>query len=827
MAMLFDKLRPVDTASCDALENAQACLAGTRTDVLADIEGWSDDSSANCMYWLSGWAGSGKSTISQSVAAMAREQKRLAASFCFSRTVAEQQRIKGVIPTIAYQLAIGHPALRVHVAAAVAAQPQIRSLDIVKQAESLITNTFATLSAELTRPLIIVLDALDECETGQNGCEGGDLIPVLLRALGEAPFRVKVFVTSRPESSITNMFNRNDVSTSTARFALQQVKDNVVRNDISLYLRHELDQLAIHRGIPLPFPITLQDFTELVNRADGLFIYVWTVTSYISSPIGDPLDQLAELLQSSIGSTSTKQYAHLDQLYHDILTKAHNTFGRGATEHQQFRDVLACLVFLQQSVNVATMAAFAEVTESVCKKIIRTLSSVLAYDHAMTESVRMMHPSLPNYLTNQERCTDRQFLMDGQARSRLAAALMRCYVHTDDARLLDEVVKLDSEALKHALRDEGNSERGESCIKLAAALRSRYNQIGEAGMLEQAIRLDREACHLYTAGHPRHDKACISLANTLWTLHNRTGSKALLEEAMMLEQEALALRPPGHPGRAVTCANLANSLCTQYNQSGQADLLEEAISLHREALALRPPGHPDRADSCANLANSLWTQYNQSGQADLLEEAISLHREALALRPPGHPDRAVTCANLANSLWTQYNQSGQADLLEEAISLHREALALRPPGHPDRADSCANLANSLWTQYNQSGQADLLEEAISLNREALALRSPGHPDRAFSCNNLATSLWTQYTQSCQADLLEEAIALQREALALRPPGHPEHVQSCQNLAFYLRQQHNQTHAAELLQEAIALEQEASTLSVERTYHLQCVTVTLT
>jgi transcriptional regulator with PAS, ATPase and Fis domain len=53
----------------DDYENQHTdCLRGTRVEVLRDIENWSRMSNAKCLFWLNGMAGTGKSTISQTIA---------------------------------------------------------------------------------------------------------------------------------------------------------------------------------------------------------------------------------------------------------------------------------------------------------------------------------------------------------------------------------------------------------------------------------------------------------------------------------------------------------------------------------------------------------------------------------------------------------------------------------------------------------------------------------------------------------------------------------------------------------------------------------------
>jgi cytidylate kinase len=254
--LLLNRLKPVRDAAHDAFGHSPACLKGTRADVLAGIGKWMQDPSSQPLYWLTGVAGSGKSTISQSVAIMAEQQKYLAASFFFLRAATERQRDVAVIPTITYQLSRRFPMFRPRVCAAISSESDIRTMELAKQADILLSSALSNVSHEFPRPLIIVLDALDECNpNATTNREGGDLVPALLRIIQGLPFCVKVFITSRPESSFEVMCASKNIALCTARLALHRdVKEEDIRDGITLYLRDELEKLALERDISFPFP---------------------------------------------------------------------------------------------------------------------------------------------------------------------------------------------------------------------------------------------------------------------------------------------------------------------------------------------------------------------------------------------------------------------------------------------------------------------------------------------------------------------------------------------------------------------------------------------
>jgi hypothetical protein len=391
------------------------------------------DPSAKLVYWLTGVAGTGKTTIAQSVAHMAEERGCLAATFFFSRTAgsAERRRAAAVIPTLIYQLAYRHEMFRDCICRAVSSDRDISGSLVVKQAKTFFSDALQSSALPLPLPLVIVLDALDECDK-ENGREGGDLIPVLLHSLDKLPFSVKIFITSRPEPSIKNMFGRANIHKSTIERALHRdIEQGIVREDIGRYFRHELDKLAEDRAVPLPFPSDV-DFRKLVDRAGNLFIYVRTIVMYVSSQVEDPVDRLADVLRADVDGAS-EQFADLDALYRQILTCALDGIGHNATAQRQLRDVLASLVLIQESLPVTALSALAGVEERQCKKVLRFLSSVLLYDHVSHEPVRLMHPSFPDFLISGSRCTDARYFVNG-AEYHSVLALRCLQIMTADLR---------------------------------------------------------------------------------------------------------------------------------------------------------------------------------------------------------------------------------------------------------------------------------------------------------------------------------------------------------------------------------------------------------
>ena len=91
----------------------EACTEGTREEILKEIIAWADDISADSppVFWLTGQAGSGKTTITYTVAEHFDEVEDngrhtvLGGNFLCSGQFEETRQYSYIIPTLVYQLA--------------------------------------------------------------------------------------------------------------------------------------------------------------------------------------------------------------------------------------------------------------------------------------------------------------------------------------------------------------------------------------------------------------------------------------------------------------------------------------------------------------------------------------------------------------------------------------------------------------------------------------------------------------------------------------------------------------------------------------------------
>ena len=183
----------------------------------------------------------------------------LGASFFCSRTIAERSELKNIFPTLAFQLAHRFPDYRACLVDTFKYSPDLTRESLTSQLEKLIVVPFTSLL--WSRTIVIIVDALDKCIDGQLASA---LLSVLARHIEEIPF-VKFFITGRPESHIRIGFRLPLLQPMTEFFRLHDIAPITVGQDVQLYLRTKLVELAGNRSdcrVGTPWP-SEEDITIL------------------------------------------------------------------------------------------------------------------------------------------------------------------------------------------------------------------------------------------------------------------------------------------------------------------------------------------------------------------------------------------------------------------------------------------------------------------------------------------------------------------------------------------------------------------------------------
>ncbi|KAJ7761433.1 hypothetical protein B0H16DRAFT_1884368 [Mycena metata] len=300
----------------------RACTENTRVGLISRLKHWARDTSdkSSPIFWLSGMAGTGKSTIAYTLCQHWDAEGHLGGSFFCSRNDDKARARPFIIPTIVHQLLYTHkpfahslrdvpisiviPRLARHVDQLLV-QPWLQSMAL-QSSEHL--------------PLVIVIDALDEIE-GNN--HGPQLIKQLIQAISVSGTRLrglKFFVTSRPHHRI-----KDECSSLNERavYRMEEITPREALEDVRRFVDAELAVLPHHQR------------EDIINNSSGLFIYAATMVHYLCpANLNFPLSakqqekRLDTLWKSGVNAKVPDSEHGIDLLYDIILTEALQTKGQ-------------------------------------------------------------------------------------------------------------------------------------------------------------------------------------------------------------------------------------------------------------------------------------------------------------------------------------------------------------------------------------------------------------------------------------------------------------------------------------------------------------------
>ncbi|KZS91859.1 hypothetical protein SISNIDRAFT_397550, partial [Sistotremastrum niveocremeum HHB9708] len=372
----------------------KACFPGTRTEIIETITQWviqPDQSESASVFWMKGFAGSGKSAVAHTIAHRFHSGKRLGSSYIFDESHAVDRRADTVFSKISRDLAAISDSWKSALGKIIQDSPDLRHTPSVRrQFEELILAPAKDVM--FIGPILIVIDALDEC--GGTPDARRELLRILATRLSELPPNFRILLTSRPQKELEDAFLRSQYVTS---LDLQVASRSSVDQDLAVYYQARLGDLV---ELDEAWPNRLWR-SELVNRSEGLFQWAFTACEYVLEPVWGPDEQLKNLLSST--STST-ELAGLDSLYKAVL---HNIFGFAKNDRriERFRSVLGRILCARKPLSVTDLSALRgpEESSSMVKTIVQRMGPVLAGVSTDASPVQALHTSFRDFLFSAER----------------------------------------------------------------------------------------------------------------------------------------------------------------------------------------------------------------------------------------------------------------------------------------------------------------------------------------------------------------------------------------------------------------------------------------
>lgn len=412
---------------------SKTCLAAIQlvTDWVFDASGDKTN-----VLWLHGLAGSGKSTLSTTIANFFVELKRLGAFVFFDRDVKERSDPFSVVRTLAYELSLFDSRIRDRVMRAIDENAHIARMQLDAQFRELLKQPLESAAAiSQEGPIVIIIDALDECGSAADRTR---LLSLLAKETAQLPSAIRIVITSRAEPDIESAFQR---SPTIHIQELQVSPDNV---DISIYIRQQMSEIAEKNYLPEDWPGE-EKILALVERAAGLFIWASTACKYIAGY--DP-EQLVDDLVG--GNVYADVEVALDVLYIKALESS------GDWKNPRFKNdccaIFGLILVTKNPLSPDTIDRFLSLKSN---RAISRLGSVL-HHQGNTEPVRILHVSFRDFLSSRSRCNGPWFIDLVEHNQRLAKRCIEVLQSTFGDSIKFSKLTLDDDLEKQTL-DEATS----------------------------------------------------------------------------------------------------------------------------------------------------------------------------------------------------------------------------------------------------------------------------------------------------------------------------------------------------------------------------------
>ena len=423
------------------------CLKGTRWAVLKEIECWAKDPKKSPVFWLNGLAGTGKSTIAQTVAERLFADGCLGASFFCSRGFEDRSNLKLIFPTLAFQLAQKYPSFRSSLIPLLQSNPDIVHESLLDQMQKFLVDPLRSVKILA----VIVIDALDECrdENSESAILSvlGQLIPKISG--------VKFFITGRPERHIKSGFRNPPLKDTTDTLILHKVETHAIDSDIRCYFQHKLCELGID-----DWPTDVQ-LDSLCRRAAGFFVYAVATVNFLKHKFHNPPDRLGAIMKSPEntgyeGKAKLKEYTSLDSLYMSILQAAF--LGNDLNDDAMVRSVLSAVVLIANPLPPSDIATLLRFKCDVVWRILELIQSLLALPEDPNHPIQTFHKSFTDFIIDPTRCIDTRFYISPTYHTKLVLCcfeLMDELLEKNMCSLPDHVLNSEVEDLQKRVEESG------------------------------------------------------------------------------------------------------------------------------------------------------------------------------------------------------------------------------------------------------------------------------------------------------------------------------------------------------------------------------------
>ncbi|CUA67980.1 putative WD repeat-containing protein alr2800 [Nostoc sp, PCC 7120] [Rhizoctonia solani] len=342
--------------------------------------------------WISGQAGMGKTSVAASVCQYLDGIRALAGTFFCQRNDPNLSDPLRLINNLVHEIASRCPPYAHGVANAIRANRTLCTAHLSIRYEGLVKGPLGKLrsgSVSAPAPLVVVIDALDECGDWSSRKR---LLHMLYDMSRLVPW-LKLIFTARPEGDISQEFRKHFTHE-----PIVHLQTYDASNDISAYIQDQLGELAEEEQ----WPDTSID--QLCTMAQGLFLWAALATNYIKQSTSPALSRLQQVLDNRKSFVTD----YFDALYTGVLNTAMND-QNDDTKQAYNRCIGAILSSLEHEPLAIPdlqylLVASNQVGKGTLERVVASLGPIVQLIDG--QYVKFHHSSFKDYSTNSSRSGD-------------------------------------------------------------------------------------------------------------------------------------------------------------------------------------------------------------------------------------------------------------------------------------------------------------------------------------------------------------------------------------------------------------------------------------
>ncbi|KAF8339117.1 uncharacterized protein EI90DRAFT_3118200 [Cantharellus anzutake] len=739
----------------------------------------------------------------------------------------ERSRPDFLFSGIARTLADHDPVYRTFIISALRKDPSLSTALLATQFENLVALPLLHKPPPPDRPMVVIIDALDECD--KEVFES--FADILREEVPKLPSSIKFFITSRH----TDLVRRSlSPQFPISRLAID-LSDNTNVQDCATYIRFELQKLKNwHPDLRHYLQDEDKTVQEILERASGLFIWISTIFRYMRTANKDPMRTLEGLLNTGTKRSKVPAEGMMDRLYTSILKKCD-------WEDEDFSHdypiVMGAIFIAQRPLSITAWdAILSPFLKSPVRYSLAELAPLLSGVEDSHFPVRILHQSF------------RDFIVDRIVPLSINPCCIPVDVGTENARVAlrcIEILNQDLCSVKGLGLIENLPEKGElPLIPLEESSEHshyacRYIVHHLSGVQEPSPELDESVGVFLSEQATRWVEACVRMEGYInisllpeWAKlavgHRSKGAVRVL--ASMLVQLVRNLNFFSRFQEAYEAATDSVALCRYLvsvdSGSYSPDL---ATSLNNLYLALSKLG---RHSEALPFIEEIWPCHStiyicsfnlgrHSEALPFIEESVRLRRQLVAVHPGSYtPDLAISLNNLHSALSKLGRHSEALPFIEESIWPCHSTIYISLFNLGRHSEALPFIEESIWPCHStiyicsfqlgrHSEALPFIEESVRLRRQLVAVHPGSYtPDLAISLNNLYSALSKLGRHSEALPFIEESVRLRRQLVAVHPGSYtPDLAMSLNNLYSALSGLGRHSEALPFIEESVRLQRQ--------------------